>query len=296
MYTFAQMYQQLASQLTHDPDMKVNFACRGLKMAREMSLTAMMTMDPRGASVFSFPGHRVVPIRFMLAELCWILAGRCDVESIASYNKSMAHFADNDDAKVISGSYGLRLNGQIYEMILKLMKDIYTRQACATIFDRTDCLSGRTHMPCNVFVQFLCRPPLLDLHVTSRSSDFVTGFSIDTFHWQALLIMMANELKDMDSSIVPNLLHYNIASLHVYDGDIEMMSQWNPTQLYVPSYEHFITMNGKLSHVIHEAKKHFDKDLSIAALMDILQIDETMLPKLIALDEMFKAHRNKVVR
>lgn len=296
MYTFAQMYQQLASQLTHDPDMKVSFACRGLRMAREMSLTAMMTMDSRGVSVFSLPEHRVVPIRFMLAELCWILAGRFDVESIASYNKSMAHFADENDAKVISGSYGLRLNGQLGAITEKLLKDIYTRQACATIFDRTDCMSGRVHMPCNVFIQFLCRPPFIDLHVTSRSSDFVTGFSIDTFHWQALLIMMANQVREMDGSIVPNFLYYNIASLHVYDGDIAMMQNWKATQLHVPTYEHFIPMRGKLNSVIHEAKKYFTKDLSIAALMDILQIDETALPKLIELDEMFKAYRNKVVR
>lgn len=295
MVTFAQLYQCVASQMIHDPNIRIDFSCRKLAMAREMPLKTTITMDPKGVSVFSLPGHRVVPIRFMLAELCWILAGKGDLESIASYNKAMVHFSD--DGETVTGSYGLRLKWQLPVVIERLMEDIYTRQACAAIFIEDDCLKQRRpNMPCNVFLQYLCRPPLLDLHVTSRSSDFVTGFSIDTFHWQALLIMMANELIDVHETILPNVLHYTIASLHVYAQDMAMMDGWITPNVSVPTFEHFIPMRGKLHSVMHNAKRYFTKDLSIAALMDILHIDESNLSKLCKLDEMFKTYRNHVVR
>jgi len=296
LLTFAQTYERMTRAFITNKALRVNFACRGLAMARESAAELYINMDPKGISIFSHPTHRVIPIRFVLAELCWILAGRFDTASIASYNKAMTHFADEDNKEVISGSYGLRLAGQLSEMVLKLKNDIYTRQACVTIFDRTDCLSGKTHMPCNVFLQFLCRPPLLDLHVTSRSSDFVTGFSIDTIHWQAMLIMMVNELKMNGVHVIPSVLHYNIASLHVYEADIPLIDQWDYWKIHTTPFEHFMPMSITLSEAIASAKKHFAANLSLAQLMDILNIGTSLLPKMIELDEMFRVHKNKVVR
>lgn len=293
--TFAQTYREMTTRLMFDST-NVDFSCRGLAMSDEVTAALKIQMDPRGVSFFSLQTHRVTPIRFTLAELCWILAGRCDTESIASYNKAMAHYADEDDASMISGSYGLRLHGQLSELIVKLKTDVYTRQACAVIFDRTDCLSRRTHMPCNVFLQFLCRPPLLDLHVTSRSSDFVTGFSIDTIHWQALLIMMANELRAHGVHVLPNILYYNIASLHIYKADVEMVRQWHAKQFQVPAFEHFIPLKIRLSYAIDRAKALFTKDLTLIQLMDILGIEMEYLPMCQMLDELFQQHKNKLTR
>lgn len=295
--TFAAMYYRIANRLASWKDCRVEFACRGLQMGREMAAALRINMAPKGVSIFSHVGHRVVPIKFILAELCWILAGRADLTSIASYNKSMVHYTDTPESNVISGAYGWRLQQQLPVLIERLKEDPYTRQACATIYLQEDCLATqKTHMPCNVFLQFLCRPPFLDLHVTSRSSDFVTGFSIDTLHWQALLILMANELKMAAINVVPNMLHYNIASLHVYDADCTMVDQWK-----VPmgmTYEHCIPLVGNmtLSKAIASCKKNFREELSLTELMDVLHMGTEHLGNMITLDEMFRLHRNKVVR
>lgn len=294
--TFAQIYKELAIDLQHNALYRVKFACRGLMMGREMPAKLNIGMVSKGASFFSYPSHRVTPIRFTLAELCWILAGRSDVESIASYNKAMLHYV-HEGEKFMSGSYGGRLRDQLPILIERLKADIYTRQACAVIFTRLDCVDQtKTHVPCNVFLQFLCRPPFLDLHVTSRSSDFVTGFSIDTIHWQALLILMANELKTHGFEVIPNMVHYSIASLHVYEADCEMVDAWTVSKFQIPSPEHFIPLTITLSQAIDNAKNYFNKDLVLIDLMDMLGINITHLPQLQMLDEMFQKHRNKVVR
>ena len=292
--TFAKVYQWHKWQLLFGRDAKVDFACRGLKMARELAgVNAKMEIDPKGVSICSHRTSRVVPIRFVLAELCYILAGRGDVASIASYNKSMAHYSD--DGTTIGGSYGLRLKYQLPMLIQRLKDDVYTRQACATIYDEMDCLDvTKTHQPCNVFMQFLCRPPFLDLHVTSRSSDFVTGFSIDTLHWQALLIMMANELSFPHQAVLPTELHYDIGSLHIYEADIAMVEAWKP--VLDRSYEHFLPLSITLSAAIENCKKFFKEGLSLRQLAAILDIHHDAVLKLEELDELFRQYKNVLVR
>ena len=298
--TFAAMYYRIANRLVAWKECRVDFACRGLKMGRETSAALVMNMDPKGMSIFSCVGHRVVPIKFVLAELCWILAGRADLRSIASYNKSMVHYTDTPESNVISGAYGWRLQHQLPVLIERLKEDPYTRQACATIYMQEDCLATqKTHMPCNVFLQFLCRPPFLDLHVTSRSSDFVTGFSIDTLHWQSLLILMANELKMAGIHVLPNILHYNIASLHVYEADCAMVDVWKvPYTAFTKSYEHILPIVGNmtLSEAIKSCQADFQEGLSLTQLMDVLRMGTEHLSQMVLLDEMFRLHKNKVVR
>ena len=298
--TFAQAYERMTQEFITNRRLRVDFACRGLKMGRESHAALELEMDPRGVSIFSCAGHRVVPIKFVLAELCWILAGRADLASIASYNKSMVHYTDTPESNIISGAYGWRLQHQLPVLIQRLKEDPYTRQACATIYMQEDCLAThKTHMPCNVFLQFLCRPPFLDLHVTSRSSDFVTGFSIDTLHWQSLLILMANELRMAGLHVLPNLLHYNIASLHVYEADCAMVDIWVvPRTTFSKGYEHILPIVGNmtLSEAIESCKKNFREGLSLTALMDVLNMGTEHLAQMVLLDEMFRNHKNKVVR
>lgn len=294
MKTFAQEYFNATMAMQHDTSYRVNFACRGLKIGREMHAACAFDMSQYGVSIFSGIGHRVVPIKFILAELCWMLGGKGDVESIASYNKSMAHYSN--DGITIGGAYGVRLRLQLPKLIERLKEDMYTRQACASIFEIFDCVDvASTHMPCNVFLQFICRPPLLNLHVTSRSSDFVTGFSIDTLHWQALLILMANELKASGMHVIPNMLMYNIASLHVYKADCDMVDAWDNK---VVAFEHIVPIVGNmtLSEAIASCQANFKKDLSLPQLMDVLGMGTSSLSTMVLLDEMFKHHKNKVVR
>jgi len=294
--TFAKTYAWCKGQLLIGRIAEVEFKCRGMKMARELiGVHLDIEIDHQGASIFSHRQSRVTPIRFTLAELCYILAGRWDVESISSYNKAMLHYADFGGT-TYSGSYGMRLRAQLPVIIDRLKMDIYTRQACATIYNEMDCINvAKPNQPCNVFMQFLCRPPFLDLFVTSRSSDFVTGLSIDTFHWQALLIMMANELSDdLGEEIFPAELHYSIASLHVYEADMAMVNMWQP--IMDESYQHFIPLSINLSTAIANAKQFFKEGLPLQELAAILNIHPNAIQKLEELDELFRMHKNVLVR
>jgi len=290
---FAKLYYELTGEMQAMPS--VNFKCRGLQMAKEMVGNAFVIDVSHGIEVFSHPTHRVIPIRFVLAELCYILAGRGDVASIASYNKSMGHYAD--DGVTMTGSYGLRLAGQLEVLVDRLCKDIYTRQACAAIFSREDCLeTKRTHLPCNTFIQFLCRPPYLDLYVTSRSSDFVTGFSIDTLHWQALLILMANELRGLGFNVHPHRLYYNVASLHIYEADVSMVNMWDVlVRPQVPA-QYIIPLDISLMEAIVRCKNWFAKEMTTMQLADILKVSDKGKHDVQVLDEMFAQYKNKLTR
>jgi len=271
-----------------------NFSCRGLQMAKEECGVSMaIDVEPFIATAFSHPLHRVIPLKFVLAELAYILSGRKDLATIMSYNQQMINYSD--DKETLPGSYGVRLSEQFPRLIERLINDPYTRQACAAIFREDDCLATRTHIPCNVFLQFMCRPPLLDLHVTSRSSDFVTGFSIDTVHWQALHVMMANELsKQLNQPILPNIMYYNIASLHIYQKDIAVVEQWGCTKLDDATWK--IGFGKPLSEVIERCQKEFTGHMTIAELCDVLGIFEPTASRMVELQQLFTRYRNKLER
>ena len=283
--TFAEIYRLVFVELMHSPDLGIS--CRGLKISREIVNAAKeIEIHARQVSIFSHPTHRVIPIKFALAELCYILAGRFDLQSIASYNKAMANYSD--DGLTIGGSYGVRLDGQLDKLIERLEKDPQTRQACAAIYSKEDCLSKHTHLPCNVFLQFMNRERLLYMIVTSRSSDFVTGFSIDTFHWQAMLIMMANELN-----LIPSTLYYNIGSLHIYSADVPIVEQWKIGHPYV---DYRLTFPLKLSHAITRCKKHFEGGMAVGDMAQLLGLDGDALELVDELEMMFTKYRNKLTR
>jgi len=298
---FPYLYLKVFNELMTSPD--VTFSCRGMQMWKEHEgHTALIEVKHSSVSVFSHTQHRVTPIRFVLAELCYILSGRSDVASIASYNKAMAHYAD-DDGVTMSGSYGLRLRQQLLPLVEKLKKDIFTRQACASIYNEDDGSSlTRTHIPCNVFLQFVCRPPNINLHVISRSSDFATGFSIDSLHWQALLIMVANELNTvLAKPVIPKLIFYTLGSLHVYATDKETIAQWTTEPhgqpyTYVEPYGYDLRLRLGLVEAIQRAKDMFKENLSIEELGEILLLDETSMANVRILHEKFLTHRNKLVR
>lgn len=291
MKTFAMVYLEMFEELMRNPEYSVNFACRGLKMAKEMQGAHIpIFMSSAGVNIFSHPMHRVVPIRFVLAELAFILAGRKDLAVMMSYNKGMAKYSN--DGSTLGGSYGDRLLGQLDAIVERLQKDPYTRQACGVIFQKMDMLDAtRVHIPCNVFIQFLCRNNALSMHVTSRSSDFVTGFSIDTIHWQFLLYYVAN---DIEGGVPVHRLYYNLASLHIYDADIPIIKEWDVTKMYGVRYSHFVKPTIGLHQAIENCKKDFREDMNCDELCDLLGIDEQQT--IVDLHRLFLDYRNKLTR
>lgn len=288
--TFAQTYLQLAQDMKLYLMYDCKFECRGLKMAKEMTAVHRdIEMSPYGVSVFSHKDHRVVPIRFVLAELCFLLAGSNDLELIASYAAAMRNYSN--DGKTIDGAYGYRLAKQLPVMLKRLKMDGYTRQACGAIFNEQDAISDKTHMPCNTFLQVLWRQPLMALHVTSRSSDFVTGFSIDTLHWQFLLRMIASELETTPEKVV-----YDLASLHIYEKDMHVFEQWPSTVKIQGQYEHFLKTDITLTKAMDNCAAFFTRGMSVAEMGELLEFDELSMAEASVLHGLFQQHKNKVER
>ena len=291
---FADEYQQQFSQIKFCAS---NVISRGLHICYEkVAVSVPINVNYNAVSVFSCAGHRVVPIKFVLAELCYLLSRRNDAKSIVSYNMSMANYVDDDGR--INGAYGWRLRDQLQQLVRRLIADPYTRQACAAIYSADDGVTTtRTHLPCNVFLQALYREKTLILIVTSRSSDFVTGFSIDTLHWQALALLIRNELVQVIGLDIKHVtIEYNIGSLHVYAADKVIVDAWE-----VPSdseeYEHFLTFPSlTLSEATARAQTMFKEGLSIHQLGEILCLDMISMGKVVHLNGLFEKYRNKVVR
>ena len=287
--TFASIYKDMSEYFKNNYD--VTFETRGSQMAREMiNANLDIPVTEPGVSFFSHPTHRVVPIRFVLAEMCAILAGRNDIAVMESYNKGIRKYSN--DGVTLGASYGEKLEGQLAAVLLKLQKDLRTRQAVCSILQKFEVVNMElTHIPCNVFLQFFVRDEKVHLIVTSRSSDFVTGFSIDTIHWQLLLMYMANSL-----SLSCGNVHYNIGSLHVYGKDIEMLKGWDVTEMYGVPFQHFIKTNLTLMEAIAECQKNFTINMSVEELGKILGFDAHSIAICRYNDDMFRLYRNKLER
>ena len=288
--TFPEAYYMTMKRLVSLPVSEI--APRGVPIARELICPQLnMDLTQNSVWVFSCPTHRVVPMRFILAELAHILAGRNDVESIATYNKTMLQYAE--DGKIMEGAYGYRLQRQLVRIIGRLKHDLSTRQACATIFQPRDCLTTRTHIPCNIFLQFMYRDRVLYLHVISRSSDAVTGLSIDTIHWQAMLAMMLNELIATTNVAAARLI-YSITSLHMYQSDLALVSAWTCDNVDDASYQ--LQFTEGLGAVMVDCAKEFSGGMTTRQLGELLRLNKESIDTAEWLQEMFVVNRNNVKR
>jgi len=287
--TFASIYRDMSEYFKNNYD--ATFETRGSQMAREMiNANLDIPVTEPGVSFFSHPTHRVVPIRFVLAEMCAMLAGRNDIAVMESYNKGIRKYTN--DGVTLGASYGEKLEGQLAAVLLRLKQDIRSRQAVCSILQKFEAVDTTlTHIPCNVFLQFFVRDEKVELIVTSRSSDFVTGFSIDTIHWQLLLMYVANSLE-----LSCGQLHYNIGSLHVYQKDLAVLQCWDVTEMYGVPFQHFIRVNSTLMTAIADCQKNFTINMPIDELCDILGMDSHSMAICKYNDEMFRLYRNKLER
>lgn len=285
---FSSVYMELHELLMTE---SANFPVRQQNMACErVNSNLDIAMEGGSINFFSHPTHRVLPMRFLLAEMCHMLAGKNDIETMESYNSGMRKYSN--DGTTLGASYGEKICKQLPVALGKLRTDPFTRQACCSIFQRYEGENAQlTHIPCNVFLQFLMRDEKLILIVTSRSSDFVTGFSIDTVHWQMLLAYMANSLDRQ-----PGMLHYNIGSLHIYEKDMEVIKQWDVEKMKDTSYSHTIRVQKTLETVMADCAKHFTKDMKVSELCDLLGLTQLSMAICNFNQDVFVLYRNKLAR
>jgi thymidylate synthase len=127
---------------------------------------------------------------FHLAEAVWMLAGSNDAQWIATYNKQMLAYSDNN--KTLRGAYGYRWRhqwqDQISMVIYILKKDPLTRRAVISMWDvEQDLCTDGKDVPCNTTIYFRCNAGNLDMTVCCRSNDLVWGaYGANAVHFSIL--------------------------------------------------------------------------------------------------------------
>ena len=252
---FAEEYSGRHRELLRYP---TNIACRGMKLAYEQTFV-QVCVETSYISIYSNARTRAFPISFALAEFLWIMSQRDDLESLQRFNAVMGKWSD--DGIVLSGAYGPRIGDQISDgVIQRLKEDQYTRQACATIYRENDSFKYTKDMPCNIWMQFIIRNDHLYLRVVSRSSDFVTGYPIDSFHWQLLLTLVCNQLrKEAYPTLRVGDLTYEITSLHVYSGDGPHIERIATTEIYRHEFDYALQIFSTYKEVKELAIGSFHK-------------------------------------
>lgn len=280
--TFAKLYYSLIHDIGMYP---TSLAPRREKLACEM-IGVHLHFEVPYISVYSNKDTRAFPITFALAEFLWILSGSMLVSDIIKFNKSMSKYSE--DGLTIPSSYGIRLHNKLDYIIDALKEDKYTRQACANIWNSIDSDDLSVHKPCNTFLQFIYRDNRLNLIVTSRSSDFITGLPIDAFHWQMLLHVIANQLNMLTGYIT-----YNIGSLHVYEQDKEMLHNIINNN---HQYEHNILMNKTFSELRRRAYSDFSLCKTLEDLVDVYGFDDKNMTKIAQIYDIFLNRKWKIQR
>lgn len=291
--SFADAYNQLIRTMRL---CDVDLSPRGEDLAYEI-IGANILFDVNDISIYSHKYTKAFPIQFALAEFLWMLSGSTNISILSKFNKSISHYVE--ESGYMPQAYGYRLYTQWKYALDKLKKDQHTRQACMIIYDKIDSTDAYINKPCNVFLQFMIRNNELNLFVTSRSSDFLTGLPIDAFHWQFLLILFYNELKYAYPTLRLGYIDYKINSLHVYKKDEHIINsdelefhciddepfEYNLTYTYTS-----FTMLREAARAYFNCCKIFDD------IMRIYLFEHENVNKINMLQHIFKTRKHKVIR
>lgn len=155
---------------------------------------------------------RNVGYRFMMQEAIWMIQGRNDV-----FHRNMEKFSD--DGVTLAGAYGPKIVSQLEYVVDTLYKDLGTRQAVLTIWERNP--KPSKDIPCTILMQFMCRNDFLDMHVYMRSSDIWLGVPYDTFSFSCVAMKVLKMLNDrLLIPVKPGYLYNTATSRHLYESDL----------------------------------------------------------------------------
>jgi len=152
---------------------------------------------------------------FHFLESLWMLAGRNDLEYIATILPRMRDYSDNGVS--LHGSYGYRWrchwgDDQLFTVIDHLEKDPDSRRAVIQMWDVTDLLHPGKDVPCNTQLYISIRGDFVDMTVTCRSNDAIWGcYGANVVHFSYLQEFLACALK----KLVGRLYQFS-NNFHVY--------------------------------------------------------------------------------
>lgn len=182
---------------------------RGKKI---MELLGITVIGPLRENILVHP-VRDINYRFMVAEWCWIMAGRNDLETLLKFNKNYASYSD--DGKTLNGAYGPRIRSQLNYVLTKLREDRDSRQAIINLWTNNPAPSK--DIPCTLNMQFFIREHHLNMIVNMRSSDAWLGLPYDWFTFTQLGNCIAGEL-----GVNCGFLQLNLGSSHIYEEHWEL--------------------------------------------------------------------------
>lgn len=252
--------------------------CGDVSRPRGMEVTELLGFVIHGPLVDNVLVHPVRDLnyRFMVAEWCWIMAGREDLATLLRFNKNYGKFSD--DGLKLAGAYGPRIRPQLDWVLRKLREDHDSRQAVVNLW--TPCPAASKDIPCTLSMQFLIRNHELQMIVNMRSSDAWLGLPYDWFTFTMLGNCMAGEL-----GVRPGHLQLHLGSSHLYeehyelaqkvveqDSEYELLS--SPCLPYLPPHELFSeilrehpgsSLHSKVWHTYQRALR-FDKAHALEVL------------------------------
>jgi len=171
---------------------------------------------------------------FHLFESLWMLAGRCDVESVARYAARMKDYSD--DGENLHGAYGFRWRewhsfDQLTELIKLLRAEPNTRRAVLGMWSPSgDLVASEGYggvnskdIPCNTHAYFRKRGDVLDMTVCARSNDMVWGaYGANAVHFSVLHEFMARAVG------LPQGRMYQLSNdFHIYRALPQFEALWS---------------------------------------------------------------------
>lgn len=181
---------------------------------------------------------RRMSLPYAFGEICWYLRGENSLATMQYYSSIMQNFSD--DGETLNSAYGYRIFGhhpqigfdQWEDVVDKLSKDPDSRQAIIHL--HTPSNEVTKDQVCTLSLQFMIREGKLDLVVNMRSNDIVWGFTYDVFAFTFMQELMANEL-----GIKMGKYYHNVASMHLYEKDFNMLDLLERYEAYLHYSERY---------------------------------------------------------
>ncbi len=222
--TFADVYQELLTELYSDPDCVSN--PRGMA-CKEMLNVSLHIEDPE------FPLYenerRSSQLRYIAGELLWYFAGRNDIDFISKYSKFWAHL-DNGDGTVNS-AYGNLIFREKNEHGVSqwqwaydsLVADKDTRQAVLHYNKPSHQFKGNKDFVCTMYSNFHIRNNKLYLKTAMRSNDAILGTPTDIAFFCFLQQQMHRLLLPHYPKLELGSYTHTVDSMHIYERHFDLV-------------------------------------------------------------------------
>lgn len=180
----------------------------------------METMDAGAVTIVIESPYNALPLntgrnlsrRIAAAEAIQLIGGFSRPDLLPS---SFDKFKEADGS--FYGAYGVRIGGQLAEVVRKLRSDCDSRQAVITLWNpRLDNVEPvRRDHPCTIALGFRIFQDKLQMNVLMRSSDAWLGIPYDLFQFAQMQLSIARVLD-----IEPGSYAHTTWSLHLYNKDL----------------------------------------------------------------------------